>query len=159
MATDATIRSAGETKSVASTSDRFGRCLPDVSSRHRALFKRESASWLHGLGPRGGTIVGVLAEMLAASLNANCGGRDHAPLAVEKQIVGWMRDLMGFPSSANGVFVTGSSIANFLAILVARNAATHFEVRETGSILPASGRSTLPTGSIDALDKLWIWLA
>ena len=32
--------------------------------------------WVHG----GGTVVGMLAEMLAAGLNANLGGRDHAPI-------------------------------------------------------------------------------
>ena len=31
--------------------------------------------WVHG----GGTPVGMLAEMLAGAMNANCGGRDHAP--------------------------------------------------------------------------------
>jgi aromatic-L-amino-acid decarboxylase len=39
--------------------------------------------WVHG----GGTPVGMLAEMLAAGLNANLGGRDHIPLEVESQIV------------------------------------------------------------------------
>ena len=35
--------------------------------------------WVHG----GGTPVGMLAEMLAAGLNANLGGRDHIPIEVE----------------------------------------------------------------------------
>ncbi len=39
--------------------------------------------WVHG----GGTPVGMVAEMLAASLNANLGGRDHIPIEVERQIV------------------------------------------------------------------------
>ncbi len=43
--------------------------------------------WVHG----GGTAVGMLAEMLAAGLNANLGGRDHIPIEVERQIVEWMR--------------------------------------------------------------------
>src|SRR5580704_459363 len=37
--------------------------------------------WVHG----GGTPVGMLAEMLAAGLNANLGGRDHVPIEVERQ--------------------------------------------------------------------------
>ena len=32
--------------------------------------------WVHG----GGSVVGMLAEMLAAGLNANLGGRDHVPI-------------------------------------------------------------------------------
>src|ERR1700709_2629543 len=43
--------------------------------------------WVHG----GGTAVGMLAEMLAAGLNANLGGRDHMPIEVERQIVEWTR--------------------------------------------------------------------
>ena len=34
--------------------------------------------WVHG----GGSVVGMLAEMLAAGLNANLGGRDHIPIEV-----------------------------------------------------------------------------
>ena len=67
--------------------------------------------WVHG----GGSVVGMFAEMLAAGLNANLGGRDHIPIAVEGQIVSWMRDLFEFPDSASGLFVTGSSMANYAA--------------------------------------------
>ncbi len=49
--------------------------------------------WVHG----GGTAVGMLAEMLAAGLNANLGGRDHIPIEVERQIVEWTRAMFGFP--------------------------------------------------------------
>ena len=72
--------------------------------------------WVHGAG----TAVGMLAEMLAAGLNANLGGRDQMPLEVERQVVRWMRELFGFPETANGVFVTGSSMANLIGLLVAR---------------------------------------
>jgi hypothetical protein len=41
--------------------------------------------WVQG----GGTPVGMLAEMLAAGLNANVGGRDQIPLEVERQITHW----------------------------------------------------------------------
>lgn len=84
--------------------------------------------WVHG----GGNAAGMLAEMLAAGLNANLGGRDHAPIAVERQIVEWMRQLFGFPATASGLFVTGTSMANLIAVLVARDAALGFEVRRTG---------------------------
>src|SRR5205807_3673770 len=75
--------------------------------------------WVHG----GGNPVGLLAEMLAAGLNANLGGRDHMPIEVERQVVRWVRDLFGFPETATGLFVTGTSMANFIGVLVARTAA------------------------------------
>jgi aromatic-L-amino-acid/L-tryptophan decarboxylase len=84
--------------------------------------------WVHG----GGTAVGMLAEMLAAGLNANLGGRDHIPIEVERQIVEWTRSMFGFPSGASGIFVTGTSMANLMAVLVARTAALGQSVRQYG---------------------------
>jgi aromatic-L-amino-acid decarboxylase len=84
--------------------------------------------WVHG----GGTAVGMLADMLAAGLNANLGGRDHMPIEVERQIVDWMRRLFAFPDSASGIFVTGTSMANLMAVLVARTAALGALARQHG---------------------------
>ena len=71
--------------------------------------------WVQG----GGTAVGMLAEMLAGGFNANCGGRDHMAQEVERQITRWMRGLYSFPETAGGLFLTGASQANFLAVLIA----------------------------------------
>ena len=84
--------------------------------------------WVHG----GGTAVGMLAEMLAAGLNANLGGRDHIPIEVERQIVEWTRAMFGFPQEASGIFVTGTSMANLMAVLVARTSALGPLVRRHG---------------------------
>ena len=84
--------------------------------------------WVHG----GGTPVGMLAEMLAAGLNANLGGRDQIPVEVERQVLRWVRELFGFPEAASGLFVTGSSMANLIAVLVARTAAYGIGVRHHG---------------------------
>jgi aromatic-L-amino-acid/L-tryptophan decarboxylase len=84
--------------------------------------------WVHG----GGTPVGILAEMLAAGLNANLGGRDHIPIEVERQIVRWMQRIFGFPESATGLFVTGTSMANLIGVLIARDTELGFEVRCAG---------------------------
>lgn len=84
--------------------------------------------WVQG----GGTMAGVLGELLAAGLNANLGGRDHMPLEVEQQVVCWARQMFGFPAGATGLFLTGASQANFLALLVARTRALGPAVRKTG---------------------------
>jgi aromatic-L-amino-acid decarboxylase len=90
--------------------------------------------WVQG----GGTPVGMLAEMLAAGMNANLGGRHHMAIEVERQMVAWTRDLFGFPRSASGLFVTGTSAANFMGVLVARTRALGSAARERG--LAAIGR-------------------
>jgi aromatic-L-amino-acid/L-tryptophan decarboxylase len=92
--------------------------------------------WLHG----GGNVPGMLAEMLAAGLNANLGGRDHVPIEVERQIVQWVRQFFEFPETASGLFVTGTSMANLLGVLVARTAMLGVGVRCHGV---AAGHSRL----------------
>ena len=84
--------------------------------------------WVHG----GGSAVGMLAEMLAAGLNANLGGRDHMPIEVERQVVDWVRQMFGFPAGASGLFVTGTSMANLMAVLVARTCALGKPARQRG---------------------------
>ena len=84
--------------------------------------------WVHG----GGTPVGMLAEMLAAGLNANLGGRDQVPIEVERQIAHWMQAIFGFPESATGLFVAGTSMANFIAVVIARDTALGCDVRRHG---------------------------
>ncbi|MBW4023968.1 MAG: cytochrome D ubiquinol oxidase subunit I [Proteobacteria bacterium] len=84
--------------------------------------------WVHG----GGTPLGMLAEMLAAGLNANLGGRDHAPIEVERQVIRWAADAFGLPKTAGGLLVTGSSMANFIAVLMARGAALGAAARRDG---------------------------
>jgi aromatic-L-amino-acid decarboxylase len=84
--------------------------------------------WVQG----GGTVTGMLAEMLAGGLNANLGGRDHAPIEVERQLLEWVRQVVGFPAGASGLFVTGTSMANLMAVLVARTARLGQGVRQNG---------------------------
>ena len=89
--------------------------------------------WVHGAG----TVVGAVAEMLAAGLNANLGGRWQAPIQLERQVAGWMAELTGLPPTSSGLFVTGASMANFVAVLVARTAALGPSSRTQG--VAASG--------------------
>jgi aromatic-L-amino-acid decarboxylase len=75
--------------------------------------------WVQGAG----TPVGMIAELLAAGMNSNCGGRNHIAIDVERQIAKWMAQAFGLPQDASGIFVTGTSMANFLSLLVARDQA------------------------------------
>jgi glutamate/tyrosine decarboxylase-like PLP-dependent enzyme/Tfp pilus assembly protein PilF len=97
--------------------------------------------WVHG----GGTPVGMMAELLAAGLNANLGGRDHAPIEVERQVGQWTREIFGFPDTASGLFVTGTSMANLIAVTIARDVAFGFDVRRSG--LVAQDRKLTAYGS------------
>ncbi|WP_336763057.1 pyridoxal-dependent decarboxylase [Asaia sp. VD9] len=74
--------------------------------------------WVQGAG----TPIGILAELLAASLNDNCGGRDHAAIEVERQVIRWAAEMVGMPVDSSGCLVTGSSLANFIGIITASRA-------------------------------------
>ncbi|HUB44762.1 MAG TPA: pyridoxal-dependent decarboxylase [Acetobacteraceae bacterium] len=84
--------------------------------------------WVHG----GGTAIGMLAELLSGGLNANLGGRDHAPIEVERQVIAWAAEMLGFPATAAGVLVTGTSMANLIGVLTARTHRLGADVRRTG---------------------------
>jgi len=84
--------------------------------------------WVHGSGTPGG----VLAEMAAAALNANCGGRDHAAIYVERLVVDWVKEWFGFPDEAGGLLVGGTSMANLLGLAVARTRHCGEAVRSDG---------------------------
>jgi glutamate/tyrosine decarboxylase-like PLP-dependent enzyme len=100
--------------------------------------------WVHG----GGNVPAMLAEMLAAGLNANLGGRDHMPIEVERQITHWLRQLYDFPDTASGLFVTGTSMANLIGVLVARTRALGADVRHGG--VAAAGKRLVAYASAGA---------
>ncbi|WP_276480716.1 pyridoxal phosphate-dependent decarboxylase family protein [Paraflavitalea pollutisoli] len=84
-------------------------------------------SWVQG----GGTPLGMLADMLASGMNTNVSIGDHMPMYVEKQVIDWSKEMMGFPATAGGILLSGASLANITALVVARN---HFQeqVRKKG---------------------------
>jgi aromatic-L-amino-acid/L-tryptophan decarboxylase len=84
--------------------------------------------WVNGSG----TPSGAIADMLAAVMNPNAGGRDHGAVYVERQVIGWFRDLFGFTQNASGLLVIGTSAANLAAITVARTSVLGHDVREYG---------------------------
>ncbi len=84
--------------------------------------------WVQG----GGNAVAMLADLLAGAMNENCGGRDHVGLAVERQVIAWAAEITGMPVSTSGLLLTGSSMANFIAVLCARYKILGHSAREDG---------------------------
>ena len=84
--------------------------------------------WVHGSG----TPSGVLAELVAAAINANSGGRDHGAIYVERQVIEWCRQLFDFPEHSSGILVSGTSMATLIGLAVARHHLAGTHVRTDG---------------------------
>lgn len=75
---------------------------------------------------------GALADFLAAVQGSNLGGGNHAAARMDEQVVNWCKEMIGFPASASGTLVSGGSMANTIALIVARNVKAGVDVREHG---------------------------
>jgi glutamate/tyrosine decarboxylase-like PLP-dependent enzyme len=74
--------------------------------------------------PGGGIYYSALADYLADVFNKYAGVFYAGPGAVrmENMLIRWMNDLVGFPASASGNLTTSGSLANMIAVVVARDA-------------------------------------
>ena len=85
-------------------------------------------AWVIGTG----TPLGMLAEMLAAGANPNVGGASHAANEVELQVIAWCKEMLGYPTQASGLLVSGGSMANLVGLTVARNTHSGIDMRTYG---------------------------
>ena len=93
--------------------------------------------WVHGTG----VPVAVGAEMVAAAINCNCGGRDHIGAEVERAVIEWLVKLCNLQGClpmqketdyAFGVLTSGTSIATVLAMSCARRYVFGTDVLKNG---------------------------
>jgi aromatic-L-amino-acid decarboxylase len=99
--------------------------------------------WVIGTG----TPFGALAEMLAATMNPNLGGGEHVANYVERQVLDWCKEMLGYPLEASGLLVSGGSLANLVALTVARNTQAGYDMRTQG--LYAAPRHLMFYGSTE----------
>ena len=71
-----------------------------------------------------GTPVTALGSMLAAALNVNvtCWRSAPAGTELERLTINWLKEMLGYPPEAVGLFASGGSMANFAALAAARSA-------------------------------------
>jgi len=78
--------------------------------------------------------VGVLGDFVTSAINPNIGLWRGGPAAtaVEVQSIEWMKQLLGFPPEAEGVYTSGGQFANIVAHAVIRDHAAGWDVRRQG---------------------------
>ena len=83
----------------------------------------------------GGTQISVLAELIKAAINQNVGKWHLAPVMseLERKVIQWGAQFIGYDDNAAGVLVSGGSAANLSGLTVARNVFFEKEkIREHG---------------------------
>ena len=111
-----------------------------------------------------GTPIGAFADLLASTLNANLTiwRSAPAPVELERLTIDWIRQILGFPAEAGGLFVSGGSMANLAALAAARqtkydslgrlrlyaSSATHFSIVKAAALL-GIGRENVQNVAVD----------
>ena len=82
----------------------------------------------------GAAPIGILAEFLAAAVNANVGAWKLSPAAseIEGQVIRWLASFIGYPIDCGGLLVSGGNMANITCFLAARAAQAGWDVRKQG---------------------------
>jgi glutamate/tyrosine decarboxylase-like PLP-dependent enzyme len=78
--------------------------------------------------------IGILADLLASTVNPNCGASVLAPMAteIEKQTIRWIAEFIGYPVDCGGLLVSGGNMANYVGFFAARAAMAGFDIRKSG---------------------------
>lgn len=122
-ATSAALRTALETP-LPQEGREFPAILADLETVFR--FSRHSAHpRMFGYVASPGTPVNAIGSMLEAALNVNVTAWRSAPAAAELEhvTIGWLKQMLGYPADAAGLFTSGGSMANLAGLAAARSAA------------------------------------
>lgn len=120
--------------------------------------------------PSGGLYSGAVAALLASALHAFTGASFEAPalIALEESVLRWLASVLGLPPEAEGLLLSGGSLANQTAIVCARDQGrfdaersvvylserTHHSLRKALHLcgVPASCARTVATGADMRID-------
>jgi glutamate/tyrosine decarboxylase-like PLP-dependent enzyme len=88
--------------------------------------------------------VGVVGDFVTSAINPNIGLWRGGPAAtaVELQSIDWLKEMLGYPPQAEGVYTSGGQFANIVAHAVIRDHAAGWDVRGQG-MHPAEGAPNL----------------
>jgi aromatic-L-amino-acid decarboxylase len=112
--------------------------FPAIFEDFRAIILPGMTHWQHpsffAYFPANNSPPSILAEMLTATLGAQCMNWITSPAAteLEERVMGWLREMLGLPEGFTGVIQDTASTATLCAILSARERATAYQINENG---------------------------
>ena len=127
--------STGQSPSREAMEDRLREALPEDGTDPHAVLDQVEQDVLpntmrvdhprfFGFVPSPNNFISVLADTLAAGFNVFSGTwiSGAAAAQVELVVVDWLRELCGLPETGGGLFTSGGSMANVIALAAARHA-------------------------------------
>ncbi len=118
-----------------------GEPLEEIMADFEAILLPGMTHWQHpgffAYFPANSSPPSVLAEMLTATLGAQCMLWQTSPAAteLETRVLDWLRQMIGLPEGFAGVIQDSASSATLCAVLVARERATEWQANEQGLAL------------------------
>ncbi len=111
-------------ESVPRSPNNVAHLFDDIATKIFPNSRQNGAPGFFGYVASPGTPLTALGDLAISALNTNVTGWRSAPAgtSVEKTVINWIRDLLGMPESAGGLFVSGGSMANFSGLAAARSA-------------------------------------
>jgi len=84
--------------------------------------------------PANGSYPSLLAEMITATLGAQCMVWETSPAAaeLEEQVLNWLKEMMSIPEAFYGVIQDTASTATLVALLTAREKYSKYTINENG---------------------------
>jgi glutamate/tyrosine decarboxylase-like PLP-dependent enzyme len=76
--------------------------------------------------------IAILGDMVAAAMSPSAAGGDQAATYVERASLNWIKQMLGFPQDAQGLLVSGGSMANLTCLSVMRHVMSGGTVRHEG---------------------------
>jgi len=97
--------------------DIYNEFKQNILPYHGGNIHPKYSAWVQGTG----TAMGAFADLLAGTINSNATMADQSSLYVDQQVINWCKEMLNFPANGSGILVSGGSVANITALIVARN--------------------------------------
>jgi glutamate/tyrosine decarboxylase-like PLP-dependent enzyme len=113
----------------------FPAVLAQLEERLLPLMRHNGHPRMFGYVQSPGVAIASLADLLASTLNANLTAWRSAPgpVEIERLAVEWIRQMIGAAPTADGLFVSGGSMANLAALATARRCKAPIDVSRMGA--------------------------
>jgi glutamate/tyrosine decarboxylase-like PLP-dependent enzyme len=112
----------------------FDRLLEDLERTVVRYSRHNAHPRFFGYISSPGTPVTAIGSMIEAALNINATCWRSGPVATEMErlTIGWLKEMLGYPAEAVGLYTSGGSMANFAGLAAARSAKAPVDVAREG---------------------------